>query len=107
MSKNTLSALVLVGMLMLTGAGCAGSSSVKENGSSSKPASRPPVAQEQENDYDDTAELDVEAETPDLDADSTVEDYEEVSQDIEDLSQDIEEMNAEINSLNNVNTNLE
>lgn len=97
MSKNTFSAILLVGVLMLTGAGCFGST----KGEVSQPSSRPPAQ------YDDKAEVDVEAETPDLDANSTVEDYEEVSADIEDLSEDIEGMNAELNSMNSVNTNLE
>ncbi len=105
MSKNTFSAILLLGALTLTGAGCFGSSSIKGEGSVSKPSSRPPAQQEAE--YDDKAEVDVEAETPDIDANSTVEDYEEVSAEIEDLSNDIEEMNAEINSLNNTKTDLE
>ncbi len=102
MSKNTFSAILLVGALMLTGAGCFSSTNKSEV---SKPSSRPPAQQEIE--YDDKAEVDVEAETPDLDANSTVENYEEVSAEIENLSGDIEDMNAEINSFNSVNTNLE
>jgi len=102
MSKNTFSAILLVGALMLTGAGCFGSSSTKTD---TVPSSRPPV--QEETDYDDKAEVDVKTETPDLDANSTVEDYEEVSAEIEDLSEDIEEMNAEINSFNSVDTKLE
>ncbi|KKR04927.1 MAG: hypothetical protein UT30_C0002G0044 [Candidatus Uhrbacteria bacterium GW2011_GWF2_39_13] len=81
---------------MLTGAGCF-------NSSSTKSSSLPPDQEE----YDANAEVDVEAETPDLNANSTVEDYEDVSAEIKDLSEDIEKMNAEINSLNSVNTNLE